>query len=114
MDFKLLTILNLSIVHQTGSAANLGHSPSTFIEEAKDPEKPIQKHDSATSLIEHQQDDNNDTDQTTNNDTSLGPTPPTLQRTFSFLSTTCSMFAAMMPLKKNSKTLSAIALTSNF
>jgi hypothetical protein len=33
---------------------------------------------------------------------------------FSFLLTTCSMLAAMMPLKKNSKTLYTIALTSNF
>jgi len=68
-----------SIVHQTGSAANLGHSPSTFIEEPKEPEQPIQDQDSATSLIEHQQDDHNDTDQITDNDTYLGPTPPTPQ-----------------------------------
>jgi hypothetical protein len=33
---------------------------------------------------------------------------------FSFLSTTCSMLAAMMPSKKNSKTLYAIVLTLNF
>jgi hypothetical protein len=33
---------------------------------------------------------------------------------FYFLSTTCSMAAAMMPFKKNSKTLSAITLTLNF
>jgi hypothetical protein len=68
-----------SIVHQTVSAANLGQSPSTFIEELKQPEQPIQDQDSATSLIEHQQDDDNDTDQATDNDTHLGPTPPTPQ-----------------------------------
>jgi hypothetical protein len=33
---------------------------------------------------------------------------------FSFLSLTCSLSAAIMPLKKNSKPLSAIVLTSNF
>jgi hypothetical protein len=54
-----------SIVHQTGSAANLGHSPSTFIEEPKEPEQPMRDQDSATSLIEHQQYDDNDTDQIT-------------------------------------------------
>jgi hypothetical protein len=63
-----------SIVHQTGSAANLGHSPSTFIDEPKEPEQPIGDQDSATSLIEHQQDDDNDTDPITDNDTYLGPT----------------------------------------
>jgi hypothetical protein len=68
-----------SIVNQTVSAANLGRSPSTFIEEPKDPEQPIQEQDSATSLIEHQQDDDNDSDQATDNDTHLGPTPPTPQ-----------------------------------
>ena len=66
-----------SIVHQTGSAANLGHSPSTFIEEPKDPEQPIQEQDSAISLIENQPDADNDTDPTTDNDTYLGPTPST-------------------------------------
>ncbi len=68
-----------SIIHQTGSAANLGHSPSTFIEEHKDPEQPIQEQDSASSLIEHQQVYDIDTDSITNNDTHLGLTPPTPQ-----------------------------------
>ncbi len=69
-----------SSVHQTGSAAKLGRSPFTFFDKPKDPEQPIQAQDSATSLIEYQQDhDNNDTDQTTDNDTHLGPTPPTPQ-----------------------------------
>jgi hypothetical protein len=62
-----------SIVHQTGSAANLGHSPSTFIEEPKDPEQPIQEQDRATSLIENQQDYDDDTDPITDNDTYVGP-----------------------------------------
>ena len=39
-----------SIVQHTGSAANLGHSPSTFIEEPKVPEQPIQEEDIAISL----------------------------------------------------------------
>jgi hypothetical protein len=68
-----------SIVHQTGSAANLGHAPSTFIEEPKDPEQPIQEQDRATSLIKNQQDDDNDTYPITDNDTYLGPIPPTSQ-----------------------------------
>ena len=68
-----------SIVRRIGFAANLGQSPSTFIEEPKDPEQPIQEQDSVTSHIEHQQDDDNDTDQTSDNDTHLGTTPPTPQ-----------------------------------
>ncbi len=68
-----------SIVHQTGSAANLGHSPSTFIEEPKDSEQPIQEQDSATSLIVHQQYDDDETDPITGYDIYLGPTPPTPQ-----------------------------------
>jgi hypothetical protein len=68
-----------SIVHQTGSTANLCHSPSTCFEERKDAEQAVQDQDNLTSLIENQQDDDNGTDPITNNFTYLGPTPPTHQ-----------------------------------
>jgi hypothetical protein len=67
------------IVHQTGSSANLGHSPSTFIEEPKDSRQPAQEQNNTTSFIANHQDDDNDTDLTTDSDTYLGPTPPTPQ-----------------------------------
>jgi hypothetical protein len=79
MEFKLLTILNPQLSTKLDLQPTFGHSPSTFIEEPKEPEQPIQDQDSATSLIEHQQDDDNDTDQITDNDTYLGPTLPTPQ-----------------------------------
>jgi hypothetical protein len=68
-----------SIVHQTGSTANLDHLPFTFIEEPKEPEQPIQDQNYTSSFIANHQHDDNDTDLTTDSDTYLGPTPPTPQ-----------------------------------
>jgi hypothetical protein len=79
MDSKLLTILSPRISFQTGSAANLGNSPSTFIEEPKDSEQPIQQQSNTASFIANHQDDDNDTFLTTDSDTYLGPTAPTPQ-----------------------------------
>ena len=62
-------------MHQTGSEENLGHSPSTFIEEPEDPEQPIQEQYNTTSFITNYQDDDNDTDFITESNTHLGPTP---------------------------------------
>ena len=68
-----------SIVHQTGSPANLGITPSTFIEESHDSEQPSQAHDNGTSLLDHEENTTADTDPITDNDIFLGPTPPSPQ-----------------------------------
>ena len=65
-----------SIVHQTGSPANLGITPSTFIEESHDSEQPSQAQDKGTSLLDHDENTTDDTDPITDNDIFLGPTPP--------------------------------------
>ena len=68
-----------SIVHQTGSPANLGITPSTFNEESHDSEQPSQAQDKGTSLLDHEENTIDDTDPITDNDIFLGPTPPTPQ-----------------------------------
>ncbi|KAI2494629.1 Reverse transcriptase (RNA-dependent DNA polymerase) [Fragilaria crotonensis] len=68
-----------SFTHQTGSAANLGITPSTFIEELHDPEPLLQVQDNGTPSPAHPEDDINDTDPITESDISPGPTPPTPQ-----------------------------------
>jgi hypothetical protein len=73
-----------SIVHQTGSAANLGNLPSIFIEEPKGFEQPLQKENnrSASSLPDTDDDPHNSDDKTdpiTDNDIYCGPPPPTPQ-----------------------------------
>ncbi|KAI2496242.1 hypothetical protein MHU86_18246 [Fragilaria crotonensis] len=68
-----------SIVHQTGSAANLGITPSTYLEELHDSEQLLQAQDNGPSSTTHPEDDIDDTDPITESDISPGPTPPTPQ-----------------------------------
>jgi hypothetical protein len=71
-----------SIVHQIGSAANLGNLPSIFIEQPIDSKQPLQKENngSASSLPDTEGDPHTSDDKAdliTDNDIYLGPTPPT-------------------------------------